>query len=107
MGNGLKGVGSLFLTQAGWHPSGSLGFRACVISFQADGLGWSGSAQEGTAIGSPSTPAHEAIDAWGYGMASVRFICGTQQLHKQLEAVPTENASRTALRTCMGVQSGL
>jgi glycine C-acetyltransferase len=30
--------------------------------------------------------AHEALDHWGYGMASVRFICGTQQLHKQLEA---------------------
>jgi glycine C-acetyltransferase len=30
--------------------------------------------------------AHEALDRWGYGMASVRFICGTQTLHKQLEA---------------------
>ncbi len=30
--------------------------------------------------------AHEALDHWGYGMASVRFICGTQQPHKQLEA---------------------
>lgn len=30
--------------------------------------------------------AHEAIDRWGYGLASVRFICGTQQLHTQLEA---------------------
>ena len=29
--------------------------------------------------------AHEALDQWGYGMASVRFICGTQQIHKQLE----------------------
>jgi len=29
--------------------------------------------------------AREALDRWGYGMASVRFICGTQQLHKQLE----------------------
>ena len=29
--------------------------------------------------------AHEALDRWGYGMASVRFICGTQQVHKQLE----------------------
>jgi glycine C-acetyltransferase len=29
--------------------------------------------------------AHEALDRWGYGLASVRFICGTQQLHKQLE----------------------
>jgi len=29
--------------------------------------------------------AHEALDRWGYGLASVRFICGTQRLHKQLE----------------------
>ncbi len=29
--------------------------------------------------------AHEALDRWGYGMASVRFICGTQTLHKELE----------------------
>jgi glycine C-acetyltransferase len=30
--------------------------------------------------------AHEALDRWGYGMASVRFICGTQEIHKRLEA---------------------
>ncbi|MBN2475679.1 MAG: glycine C-acetyltransferase [Pirellulales bacterium] len=30
--------------------------------------------------------AREALDNWGYGLASVRFICGTQQIHKQLEA---------------------
>jgi len=29
--------------------------------------------------------AKDAIDRWGYGMASVRFICGTQELHKDLE----------------------
>ncbi len=29
--------------------------------------------------------AQEALDRWGYGLASVRFICGTQQIHKQLE----------------------
>ncbi|MER5862884.1 glycine C-acetyltransferase [Kitasatospora sp. NPDC002040] len=29
--------------------------------------------------------AKEALDRWGYGMASVRFICGTQDVHKQLE----------------------
>ena len=29
--------------------------------------------------------AHAALDEFGYGMASVRFICGTQTLHKQLE----------------------
>ncbi|GAB3407405.1 glycine C-acetyltransferase [Flindersiella endophytica] len=30
--------------------------------------------------------AKDALDEWGFGMASVRFICGTQQLHKDLEA---------------------
>jgi len=29
--------------------------------------------------------AHKALDDFGYGMASVRFICGTQTVHKQLE----------------------
>ena len=29
--------------------------------------------------------AHAALDRWGYGMASVRFICGTQALHRTLE----------------------
>jgi len=29
--------------------------------------------------------AHEALDRWGYGLSSVRFICGTQSLHKDLE----------------------
>jgi glycine C-acetyltransferase len=30
--------------------------------------------------------AHEALDRWGYGLSSVRFICGTQEIHKELEA---------------------
>ena len=34
--------------------------------------------------------AKAAIDQWGYGMASVRFICGTQGVHKQLEAKLSE-----------------
>jgi glycine C-acetyltransferase len=29
--------------------------------------------------------AHQALDRWGYGLSSVRFICGTQQIHKELE----------------------
>jgi glycine C-acetyltransferase len=29
--------------------------------------------------------ARDALDRWGYGMASVRFICGTQALHRELE----------------------
>ena len=34
--------------------------------------------------------AKEALDRWGYGMASVRFICGTQEVHKELEQALTE-----------------
>ena len=30
--------------------------------------------------------AHATLDKWGYGLASVRFICGTQGVHKELEA---------------------
>ena len=29
--------------------------------------------------------AHRALDDWGYGLSSVRFICGTQAIHKELE----------------------
>lgn len=34
--------------------------------------------------------AHEGLDRWGYGMASVRFICGTQTVHHQLEKALSE-----------------
>ena len=34
--------------------------------------------------------AHEGIDRWGYGLSSVRFICGTQSIHKQLESKLSE-----------------
>lgn len=30
--------------------------------------------------------ARESLDRWGYGLSSVRFICGTQEIHKELEA---------------------
>jgi glycine C-acetyltransferase len=30
--------------------------------------------------------AKAALDRWGYGLSSVRFICGTQEIHKELEA---------------------
>src|SRR5260370_25632177 len=36
------------------------------------------------------TAAKQALDRWGYGMASVRFICGTQEVHKELESVLTD-----------------
>ncbi|MEZ5352578.1 MAG: glycine C-acetyltransferase [Bryobacteraceae bacterium] len=34
---------------------------------------------------SVTAAARESLERWGYGMASVRFICGTQSIHKQLE----------------------
>ncbi|MGR2752449.1 glycine C-acetyltransferase [Agromyces arachidis] len=34
--------------------------------------------------------AHRGLDEWGYGMASVRFICGTQELHLELERAVSE-----------------
>jgi len=34
--------------------------------------------------------AKDALDRWGYGMASVRFICGTQEVHKELETALTD-----------------
>ncbi len=34
--------------------------------------------------------AHAALDQWGYGLASVRFICGTQGVHTALEASLTD-----------------
>ncbi len=34
--------------------------------------------------------AREALDRWGYGLSSVRFICGTQSIHRQLEKTISE-----------------
>ncbi|MBN1675926.1 MAG: glycine C-acetyltransferase [Kiritimatiellae bacterium] len=34
--------------------------------------------------------AKDGIDKWGYGLSSVRFICGTQQIHKELEQKITD-----------------
>jgi glycine C-acetyltransferase len=34
--------------------------------------------------------AHKTLDKWGYGMSSVRFICGTQNIHKELEKKVTQ-----------------
>ena len=34
--------------------------------------------------------AKEALDTHGFGMASVRFICGTQDIHKELEGALTK-----------------
>jgi len=54
--------------------------------------------------------AHEALKRWGYGMASVRFICGTQQLHKQLETKLSDflGTDDTVLYTsCFDANGGL
>ena len=54
--------------------------------------------------------AHEALDRWGYGMASVRFICGTQALHRELEERLTEflGTDDTILsRSCFDANGGL
>lgn len=54
--------------------------------------------------------AHEALDRWGYGLASVRFICGTQELHKELEAKISEflGTEDTILYTsCFDANGGL
>ena len=54
--------------------------------------------------------AHEGLDNWGYGMASVRFICGTQSIHKQLEAALSEflGTDDTILYTsCFDANGGL
>src|SRR5688572_2065421 len=54
--------------------------------------------------------AHEGLDRWGYGLASVRFICGTQDVHKQLERKLSEflGTDDTILYTsCFDANGGL
>jgi len=54
--------------------------------------------------------AHAALDQWGYGLASVRFICGTQALHKQLEQALSKflGADDTILySSCFDANGGL
>jgi len=54
--------------------------------------------------------AHEGLDKWGYGLASVRFICGTQSIHKELEARISEflGTEDTILYTsCFDANGGL
>ncbi len=51
-----------------------------------------------------------ALDQWGYGVASVRFICGTQQLHEELEAAVSRlvGAEATILySSCFDANGGL
>ena len=54
--------------------------------------------------------AREALDRWGYGLASVRFICGTQTIHKELEQRISEflGTDDTILYTsCFDANGGL
>ena len=54
--------------------------------------------------------AHDALDRWGFGMASVRFICGTQALHLQLEQRITEFLGTEAtilFPSCFDANAGL
>src|SRR6478672_5693993 len=54
--------------------------------------------------------AHRAIDTHGYGMSSVRFICGTQDLHKSLEARVSKffgTEDTTLYSSCFDANGGL
>ena len=54
--------------------------------------------------------AHKALDEWGYGLSSVRFICGTQEIHKELERKISEflGTEDTILYTsCFDANGGL
>jgi len=54
--------------------------------------------------------ARESYDRWGYGLSSVRFICGTQQIHKQLEQKISEflGTEETILySSCFDANTGL
>lgn len=54
--------------------------------------------------------AKDSFDKWGYGLSSVRFICGTQQIHKELEKKISEflETDDTILYTsCFDANGGL
>jgi glycine C-acetyltransferase len=54
--------------------------------------------------------ARESYDRWGYGLSSVRFICGTQEIHKELESKISEflETDGTILYTsCFDANGGL
>jgi glycine C-acetyltransferase len=54
--------------------------------------------------------AREALDQWGFGLASVRFICGTQSIHRQLETKLSEflgTADTILYGSCFDANGGL
>ena len=75
-----------------------------VLNFCANN--YLGLADHPTVIGA----ARRALDAYGYGLSSVRFICGTQRIHKQLEERMSEflGTEDTLLYTsCFDANGGL
>ena len=54
--------------------------------------------------------AHEGLDSRGYGMSSVRFICGTQDIHRELEKKMTEflgTEDTILFPSCMDANAGV
>ncbi len=54
--------------------------------------------------------AHEGLDDRGYGMSSVRFICGTQDIHRELEKKLTEflgTEDTLLFPSCMDANAGV
>jgi glycine C-acetyltransferase len=54
--------------------------------------------------------AREALDRWGFGLASVRFICGTQEIHKELEVALSQfHATEDTIlyNSCFDANGGL
>ncbi len=54
--------------------------------------------------------AHEGLDSRGYGMSSVRFICGTQDIHRELESKMTEflgTEDTILFPSCMDANAGV
>lgn len=54
--------------------------------------------------------AHEALDRWGFGMSSVRFICGTQDIHRELERRVSEflgTEDTILFSSCMDANAGV
>jgi len=54
--------------------------------------------------------AHEGLDKRGYGMSSVRFICGTQDIHRELEKVVTDflgTEDTILFPSCMDANAGV
>jgi glycine C-acetyltransferase len=54
--------------------------------------------------------AHEGLETRGYGMSSVRFICGTQDIHRELENRVTEllgTEDTILFPSCMDANAGV